>query len=180
MILTREQLNQKIWQAADILRGALDSSDFKNHILSLLFLKRLSDVFEERHAEIVQHWLDAGKNKKEALEIANDPDEYGDGAYFLPKKSRWAYLMKVPENRAEAIDIALTQAEEENSRYLEGVLGGVRFNDERRFGDVSEMDALMQRLLHHFADIPLGNKNLLEPDVLGNAYEYLIERFVLI
>jgi len=177
MILTRQDLNQKIWQAADILRGALDSSDFKNHILSLLFLKRLSDVFEEQHAEIIQDWLDQGKSKTEAEEIANDPDEYGDGAYFLPPESRWSHLMKVPENRAEAIDIALVKAEEQNSRYLDGVLGGVRFNDERRFGDASEMDALMQRLLHHFSEIPLGNKNLLEPDVLGNAYEFLIERF---
>ncbi len=177
MILTREQLNQKIWGAADLLRGALDSSDFKNHILSLLFLKRLSDVFEERHAEIVQEWKAAGKSDEEAEQIASDPDEYGDGAYFLPAESRWSYLLTVSENRAEAIDIALVKAEEENARYLEGVLGGVRFNDERRFGDAAEMDALMQRLLLHFSKIPLGNKNLLEPDVLGNAYEFLIERF---
>ena len=177
MILTRQQLNQKIWQAADILRGSLDSSDFKNHILSLLFLKRLSDVFDERHAQIVEQWTAAGKSEAEALEIADDPDEYGDGAYYLPEESRWSHLMKVSENRAEKIDIALVKAEEENAHYLEGVLGGVRFNDERRFGDPSAMDALMGKLLYHFSEIPLGNKNLLEPDVLGNAYEYLIEQF---
>ena len=60
---------------------------------------------------------------------------------------------------------------------MEGVLAGVRFNDERRFGDPAEMDSLMQRLLTHFSKIKLGNRNLSEPDVLGNAYVYLIERF---
>ncbi|MCB1091844.1 MAG: N-6 DNA methylase, partial [Verrucomicrobiae bacterium] len=63
------------------------------------------------------------------------------------------------------------------ARYLHGVLAGVRFNDERRFGDAATMDGLMQRLLAHFSKIPLGNRDLLEPDVLGNAYEFLIERF---
>lgn len=177
MLLTRQQLNDKIWGAADLLRGSLDSSDFKNHILSLLFLKRLSDVFEERHAAIIEDWISQGKSREEAEEIANDPDEYGDGAYFLPPSARWPHLLKVAENRAEAIDKALVAAEDANSRYLEGVLATVRFNDVRRFGEASEMDGLMQRLLHHFSEIPLGNKNLLEPDVLGNAYEFLIERF---
>jgi type I restriction enzyme M protein len=176
-MLTREELNRQLWGAADILRGAVDASDFKNHILSLLFLKRLSDVFFERREEILREWQKSGKSAKEAEKIAEDPDEYGDGAYYLPAESRWPWLMKVAENRAEAIDKALVAIEDTNSRYLSGVLAGVRFNDERRFGDAATMDGLMQRLLAHFAKIPLGNRDLLEPDVLGNAYEYLIERF---
>jgi len=177
VFLTREELNRKLWAAADILRGAVDAADFKNHILSLLFLKRLSDVFDERREEIIKEYTRAGKSRAEAEEIANDPDEYGGGAYFIPEQSRWATLMNVGENRAEAVDTALMAIEETNARYLEGVLAGVRFNDERRFGDPSTLDGLMQRLLNHFSNIPLGNKNLLEPDVLGNSYEYLIERF---
>lgn len=176
-MLTREELNRQLWGAADILRGAVDAADFKNHILSLLFLKRLSDVFFERREEILREWREAGKSSSEAEAIADDPDEYGDGAYFLPVESRWPSLMKVAENRAEAIDKALVAIEDTNSAYLSGVLAGVRFNDERRFGDAATMDGLMQRLLAHFARIPLGNRDLLEPDVLGNAYEFLIERF---
>lgn len=110
--------------------------------------------------------------------IAEDPDEYSDGAYYLPAESRWPSLMKVAENRAEAIDKALVAIKDTNSRYLSGVLAGVRFNDERRFGDAATMDGLMQRLLAHFAKIPLGNRDLLEPDVLGNSYEYLIEAVI--
>ena len=176
-MLTREELNRQLWGAADILRGAVDASDFKNHILSLLFLKRLSDVFFERREEILREWQKSGKTLTQAEKIAEDPDEYSDGAYYLPAESRWPSLMKVAENRAEAIDKALVAIEDTNARYLSGVLAGVRFNDERRFGDAATMDGLMQRLLAHFAKIPLGNRDLLEPDVLGNSYEYLIERF---
>jgi len=176
-IITRDELNQRLWGAADILRGAVDAADFKNHILSLMFLKRLSDVFEERRQEIIDEWIQAGKTRQEAEEIADDPDEYTSGSYYLPEGCRWDDLMKVGENRAEAVDKALARIEEENSQYLEGVLGSARFNDERRFGDPQTMDGLMQRLLTHFSRIPLGNRNLAEPDVLGNAYEYLIERF---
>lgn len=176
-ILSRDELNRLLWGAADILRGTADAGDFKNHILALTMLKRLSDVFNERRAEIIAEWMGRKKTHEQAEKIAEDPDEYGNGSFYIPEAARWSTLMKVGENRAEAIDIALHAIEEQNGRYLEGVLAGVRFNDERRFGDPKEMDAFMHRLLTHFSQIPLGNRNLAEPDVLGNAYEYLIERF---
>ena len=176
-IVTRDELNRALWRAADILRGTVDAGDFKNHILALMFLKRLSDVFAERRRQIIDEWMQAGKTRVQAEEIADDPDEYTGGSYYIPEGARWDDLMRVGENRAEAIDIALVAIEDQNSQYLEGVLAGIRFNDERRFGDPVTMDAIMQRLLTHFGSIPLGNRNLAEPDVLGNAYEYLIERF---
>jgi len=76
MILTREQLIQKVWGATDLLREVLDSSDVKKDILALFFLKRLSDVFEERHEEIVNKWMAEGRMREEAIEIANNPNEY--------------------------------------------------------------------------------------------------------
>lgn len=176
-IVTRDELNRLLWAAADILRGTVDAGDFKNHILALMFLKRLSDVYHERRQDIIDEWLRAGKTREEAEQIADDPDEYTGGSYYLPEGARWEDLMAVSENRAEAIDKALIAIEDRNEQYLEGVLAGIRFNDERRFGDPVTMDAMMQRLLTHFGAIPLGNRNLAEPDVLGNAYEYLIERF---
>lgn len=176
-IVTREELNRMLWGAADILRGTVDAGDFKNHILALMFLKRLSDVFKERRDEIIDEWMKHGKTRQQAEKIATDPDEYTSGSYYIPKGARWDDLLNVGENRAEAIDKALHAIEEHNNQYLEGVLAGVRFNDERRFGDSVTMDGVMQRLLTHFGNIPLGNRNLAEPDVLGNAYEFLIERF---
>ena len=173
-IVTRDELNSLLWGAADILRGTADAGDYKNHILALLFLKRLSDVFDERRDAIISDWIARGRSRSEAEEVANDPDEY---RFFIPATARWSHLNTIGENRAEAIDTALEAVEEQNGQYLEGVLAGVRFNDARRFGDPDEMDGIMGRLLTHFSRIPLGNANLAEPDVLGNSYEYLIERF---
>jgi len=177
-MITTDELNAHLWGAADILRGTADASDFKNHIFGLLFLKRLSDVFDERRQKIIDDYVKSGTSVKEATKIAEtDADEYTRGSFFIPKTARWAELMKHGENRAEQIDKALRAIEDQNSAYLEGVLAGVNFNDERRFGDAKEMDAFMQRLLTHFDKVRLGNRNLAEPDVLGNAYEYLVERF---
>jgi len=177
-MITTDELNAHLWGAADILRGTADASDFKNHIFGLLFLKRLSDVFDERRQEIIDEYVKGGMSVKEATKIAeSDPDEYTRGSFFIPKTARWAELMKHGENRAEQIDKALRAIEDQNSDYLEGVLAGVTFNDERRFGNAKEMDGFMQRLLTHFDKKKLGNRNLAEPDVLGNAYEYLVERF---
>ena len=177
-IITRDELDGMLWGAADILRGTTDAADFKNHILSLLFLKRLGDVFDERREEIIHEYLSAGKSKKVAEQAAEDPDEYGGGSYYIPKQARWTELLKVPENRAEAIDKAMEAVEEQNDRYFEGILTSVRFNDERRFGgSPKELDAFMQRLLIHFSNTPLGNHNLIDPDILGESYEYLIDQF---
>ncbi len=177
-MITTDELNAHLWGAADILRGTADASDFKNHIFDLLFLKRLSDVFDERRQEIIDEYVKGGMSVKDATKIAEtDADEYTRGSFFIPKTARWAALMKHGENRAEQIDKALRAIEDQNSEYLEGVLAGVTFNDERRFGDAKEMDGFMQRLLTHFDKVPLGNRNLSGPDVLGNAYEYLVERF---
>ncbi|QDT29883.1 putative type I restriction enzymeP M protein [Gimesia panareensis] len=177
-IITREELDRLLWGAADILRGTTDAADFKNHILSLLFLKRLNDVFLERRQEIIDEYVKSGKPEDQATEFAEDPDEYGRGSYYIPLKARWAELMKIPENRAEEIDIALQAVEDENGDIFNGILTSVRFNDERRFGgNAKDLDAFMQRLLTHFANIPLGNHNLIDPDILGESYEYLIDRF---
>ena len=101
-----------------------------------------SSIRKQSSAEILAdfdtfaEWVRAGKTREEAEKIAEDPDEYTSGSYYLPEGARWDDLMAVGENRAEAIDKALHAIEEHNAQYLEGVLAGVRFNDERRFGDV--------------------------------------------
>lgn len=177
-IITRQRLDNLLWGAADILRGTTDAADFKNHILNLLFLKRLNDVFLERREEIIENYLADGMSQEEAEEYAEDPDEYGDGAYFVPEDARWAKLLKVPEGRAETIDKALASLQETNSQYFDDILTTVRFNDEKRFGgDPQQHDTFMQRLLLHFSSIPLGNRNLIDPDILGESYEYLIDKF---
>lgn len=140
-VLTFDELKDLLWDAADILRGTVDASDFKLHILGLLTYKCLSDVFEDQREHIIQDWIAQGQTREQAEKIANDPDEYPVGRYFIPEGAHWNDVMAVAENRAEALDVALHAIEEANATMPDGVLTGVRFNDPRKFGDPVTMDA---------------------------------------
>jgi type I restriction enzyme M protein len=138
--LTRDKLEGYLWSAADILRGSIDSSDYKNYILGMLFLKRLSDRFEEE-CEALQGNRNADPE---------DPDEHD---FFVPKKARWAELQKVATNLGEALNKACSALEEKNPKTLEGVLGGIDYNDERRLGDNRNRDNVLSRLVRHFSRV---------------------------
>ncbi|HVA66226.1 MAG TPA: type I restriction-modification system subunit M [Elusimicrobiota bacterium] len=159
--LNLEALESHLWESANILRGAIDSSDYKNYIFGLLFLKRLSDVFDEEAAKLLKE----GKSKKIALE---DPDEH---EFFVSPKAHWKYLTTLTHNLGDAINKANDKLEEDN-RGLEGVLSAADFNDKDRLPD-----ATLAKLIVHFSQINLSNESLSEPDILGRAYEYLIGQF---
>jgi type I restriction enzyme M protein len=107
--LTREKLEGYLWSAADILRGSIDSSDYKNYILGLLFLKRLSDRFEEE-CEALQGNRNANPE---------DPDEHD---FFVPKKARWRELQKTATNLGEALNKACSALEDANPKTLESLV----------------------------------------------------------
>lgn len=161
-ILTRDQLERYLWSAADILRGSIDSSDYKNYIFGLLFLKRLSDRFDE---------------ECEALRAEGaDPEDADEHPFFVPKRARWSEIQRAATNLGEVLNKACSALEEKNSS-LEGVLAGIDFNDERKLGDTKNRDTVLARLVQHFSKVNLRNSALSEPDLLGRAYEYLIEKF---
>ncbi|MFO1052218.1 MAG: class I SAM-dependent DNA methyltransferase [Planctomycetota bacterium] len=163
--LTQADLERHLWAAADILRGSIDSSDYKNFIFGLLFLKRLSDRFDEECVAVTGE----GGNPE-------DPDEH---EFFVPKRARWSEIQKHATNLGEVLNKAASAIEQEahNGAALEGVLAGIDFNDERKLGDARQRDQILARLIQHFANLDLRNASLSEPDMLGRAYEYLIERF---
>jgi type I restriction enzyme M protein len=160
--LTVEKLEGYLWSAADILRGSIDSSDYKNFIFGLLFVKRLSDRFDEECEALVAEGA--------------DPEDADEHQFFVPPRARWASIQKTATNIGDALNKACSALEEKNSG-LEGVLAGIDFNDERKLGDARNRDAVLARLVQHFSKLNLRNANLSEPDMLGRAYEYLIEKF---
>jgi len=161
--LTTDKLERYLWSAADILRGSIDSSDYKSFIFGLLFLKRLSDRFDEE--------CEALRSQPNA-----DPDDPDEHDFFVPKRARWSEIQRVASGIGEALNKACAELEQKNDK-LEGVLAGIDFNDERKLGDARNRDSVLSRLVQHFGRINLRNANLSEPDMLGRAYEYLIEKF---
>jgi type I restriction enzyme M protein len=157
--LTLDKLESWLWDSANILRGSIDSSDFKNYIFGLLFLKRSNDVFEEDIENIMER---EGLSREDA---EHEP------FFKLPAEARWSELKKVTENNGIALDKAFAAIERENTQ-LEGVLTTTKFGDKDRLSD-----SVLQRLLSHFNKHSLKNKDLYKPDLLGDAYEYLIKQF---
>ena len=165
-VLSVAQLEQYLWSAADILRGSIDSSDYKTYIFGLLFLKRLSDRFEEEAEKLIE--------KGESEDVAwSDPDEH---QFFVPDRARWGAIQRTANNIGETLNKACAALEEQNPA-LEGVLAGIDYNDERRLGDARNRDTVLARLVQHFSQVSLRNDRMAEPDLLGRAYEYLIEQF---
>lgn len=162
--ISLEELKTWLWGSANIMRGTVDSSDFKNYIFGLLFLKRLSDVFDERVEAVME---EEGCNTEEAMvQIQEDNPEQ-----FVPVYARWNKLIERTENIGENIDEAFAEIEHQNPS-LEKVLTAIQFGDKEKLSN-----DLLTRLLRHFNQHKLGNKNLYKADLLGDAYEYLIGKF---
>jgi type I restriction enzyme M protein len=156
---TLQELESHLWGAANILRGKIDSSDYKHYIFGLLFYKRICDVWEEEYEERLAEYGDD--------EMARDPDEH---RFAIPDGMFWNDVRKKSTNIGEALNRAFHAIEDANLR-LKGVFQDVDFNNKERFPD-----AILERLLQHFDKYRLRRIDV-EPDMLGNAYEYLIAQF---
>ena len=157
--LTLPELESHLWGAASILRGMIDSSDYKHYIFGLLFFKRLCDVWEEEFEDRMTVYHDK--------DVAGDPEEH---RFHIPKKHFWANVRKKSTNIGEHLNNAFHAIEDANLR-LKGVFQDVDFNNKERFPDET-----LEMLLQHFDKYRLRNSDV-ESDILGNSYEYLIAKF---
>src|ERR1051326_1392263 len=164
---TLELLEKKLWGAADIMRGTVDSGDYKNYIFTLLALKRLNDVFLEEVEKLVNEGIPQAKAEK-------DHDFH---TFFVPSKVLWANIPKLnKENLGDALNQAINAIEQENA-VLANVLTIADLNGAQKLGDERSKRDRLQQLYTHFTDLHLADKDLADQDILGRAYEYLISKF---
>jgi type I restriction enzyme M protein len=157
--LTLAELERHLWGAADLLRGSIDSGDFKHYIFGLLFYKRLCDVWEEEYEERLAEYGDH--------DLAIDPEEH---RFHIPEGCFWQDVRKVSVDIGTVLNVSFRAIEDANPR-LKGVFQDVDFANKERFPD-----HLLDSLLQHF-EIHRMRKSDVSSNVLGDAYEYLIAKF---
>lgn len=159
--LSLSQLEQYLAKAAWILKGPVDASDFKVYIFPLLFFKRISDVYDEEFQLALQE-------SNGDLEYASLPEFH---RFILPEGCHWKNVRETTSNVGLAIEQALRGIEQANQEYLYGIFGDAQWSNKNKLSD-----RLLIDLIEHFSQYDLSNSQV-EPDLLGQAYEYLIKHF---
>lgn len=172
--VTQKDINNTVWKACDTFRGAIDPSQYKDYILTMLFLKYVTDVYNEKKSEYNQKYDGNEDRVKRALERER---------FIVPDESSFDFLFENRNNPkiGEMINHALAELEEANREKLGGhdgsnIFRNIDFNSSN-LGDAKGKIARLRNLLTDFKSLNLSSSNLENNDVIGGAYEFLIANF---
>lgn len=167
---TQTQINQTLWEACDTFRGKIDSSIYKDYILVMLFLKYLSDSNKERLEEYSERY----NGNEIRIQRAMSRERF-----IVSEESTFDHLYSkrnAPEVGAE-INKALEKLEEDNPAKLRNIFRNIDFNSEAVLGQTRDRNAMLRTLLEDFAKLDLRPSRLNGEDIIGNSYQFMIERF---
>jgi type I restriction enzyme M protein len=172
MKTTKSIINNVVWKACDTFRGTMNSSSYKDYILSMLFVKYLSDFYKEKLEEISKRY----DGDQDRIQRALSREKF-----TLDKTCTFEYLLanKEKDNLGEMINKALEKIEEDNTPKLDGIFRSIDFNNRQILGDTKERNAILRNLLEDFNDsrLDLRPSALEGNDIIGDSYEYLIAHF---
>ena len=152
-----------LWRMADALRGSMDAAEYKHVVLGLIFLKYISDAFEERHAAVLAEW---------GSEAAEDRDEYiAENIFWVPPEARWANLKAQARQPAvgQLVDGAMAGIERDNPALKEVL--------PKDYARPSLDKQRLGQLIDLVSNIRVGDEEARSKDVLGRVYEYFLSQF---
>ena len=169
--IKQETINNAIWRACDTFRGTVDASIYKDYVLTMLFVKYLSDVWQDHYA---QYQLEHGDHPELIEELMKNE------RFVLPEDASFSYLYehRFEAGNGERIDKALHAIEENNLSKLRDVFQDISFNA-NKLGEEAQKNDLLRHLLEDFASdaLDLRPSRVGKLDIIGNAYEFLIKSF---
>lgn len=188
--IDQKDINNAAWAACDTFRGVVDPAQYKDYILVMLFLKYISDVWEDHYEEYrrqygdddvrIRRRLDRERFVLPMVKLIERNDETGVETVLdeFPATYQSLYDRRAAANIGELINIVLDHIEESNKTKLEGVFRNIDFNSEANLGKTRDRNRRLKQLLEDFHKPQLNMRpSRVSEDVIGNTYIYLIERF---
>ena len=180
----RVAIFNKVWQACDTFRGVIDPAMYKDYILTMLFVKYLSDIHKSRQAELeekykgdpvrIQRALDRERFIIPTIEIRDSSGKVEDTFSALFDS---LYERRSRSNIGELINVLLEHVEDANKSKLHNVFRNIDFNSEANLGQTRQRNTRLKHLLEDLVGLDLRPEHIGHIDIIGDVYEYLIARF---